>query len=142
MNPRDFHALAMGLAAGTTPAEHRTAVGRSYYAVFNVAADLLREFGFRIGRGAAAHGEVQKCLYNSGNPEVAYVASELGVLHSWRNRADYQLDKGDVEFPINATQAVELAGELISVLDRVASDANRLQIQSAIAAWRRANGYP
>src|SRR5262245_34579282 len=118
MDARDFHALAMRLAAGNTPAEHRTAVGRSYYAIFNVAADLLREFGFRIGRGAAAHGEAQKCLYNSGDAEIAHVASELGVLHAVRNRADYQLDKGDVEFPTNATQAADLAGELIASLDR------------------------
>src|SRR4249919_133567 len=130
MNPRDFHALAVHMAAGNTPAEHRTAVGRSYYAVFNVAADWLREFGFRVGRGAAAHGEVQKCLYNSGNSEIVHVASELGVLHALRNRADHQLDKGDVEFPINATQSADLAGELISTLDRVASGSDRPQIQS------------
>jgi len=141
MNARDFHELAVRLAAGNSAAEHRAAVGRSYYAVFNVA-DLLREFGFRVGRGAAAHGEVQKCLYNSGDADITHVASELGVLHALRNRADYQLDKGDVEFPANATQSVDLAVELIAILDRAGVGPNRPQIQATIAAWRRANGYP
>lgn len=68
MDPRDFHALAVRLATGTAPAaaDCRTAISRAYYAVFNVAAEHLRGMGFPIGKGAAAHGEVQKCLANGG----------------------------------------------------------------------------
>jgi hypothetical protein len=142
MNPRDFHVLAIHLAAGNSAAEHRTAVGRSYYAVFNVAADLLRSILVRISRGPAAHGEVQKCLANCGNPEVARVAGEMGNLHSWQNRADYQLDKLDVESAMNATEAADLAGQLIKAPDRVFASPARVPIQTAVAAWRRANGYP
>src|SRR4051794_25133410 len=58
MDPRDFHALAARLTAGTAPApaDCRTAINRSYYAVFNVAAEHLRSMGFPVGKGAAAHG--------------------------------------------------------------------------------------
>jgi hypothetical protein len=142
MNPREFQRLAIHLASGNSPAECRTAIGRSYYAVFNVSADLLRSLNIRIVRGPAAHSEVQNCLFNGGDPDVARVASELGELHSLRNRADYQLDKADAESATNATLAADLAGELIGTLDRVFSGPGRLRVQAEIMAWRRANGYP
>lgn len=142
MDPRDFHTLALRLAAGTTPAEYRTAIGRSYYAAFNVAAELLRNLGFPLGKGAAAHGEVQKCLSSAGDPGVAAVAAGLGQLHSRRNRADYQLDKLDVETSKNAVAAVAQAGAMIASLDKAFAGPQRAQLQSTIKQWRRDNGYP
>src|SRR5579884_2686180 len=117
MDPREFNRLAQRLAAGSSPAEFRSAISRAYYAVFNVGAEVLRSLGFRVGRGAAAHGEVQFCLQNSGDPEVAAVASELRNLHSLRNRADYQLDRTDAETALIATSTVATASALIHTLD-------------------------
>ena len=142
MDPRDFHALAVRLASGRGSAERRTSIGRSYYAAFNVAMEMLRSMGFRIGRAAAAHGEVRLCLSNSGDAEVVLVASELGKLHTWRIRADYDLDRADVETGGTVDAMAKLAGELIRSLDASFSGPNRPQVQSVIAAWRRANGYP
>lgn len=142
MDPRDFLTLADRLSAGTTAAEHRTAIGRSYYALFNVAADTLRQLGFHVRRSASAHGEVQLCLHNSGDPEVQAVASELGDLHSWRNRADYQLGKSDVEEAFNAATLVRIARGSIRSLDAAFSGPERIQLQATISQWRRANGYP
>ena len=141
MDPRDFHALAARLAGGT-PAELRSAVSRSYYAVFNVAAETLRALNFAIGKGAAAHGEVQKCLSNAGDPTVAAVASDLDALHSRRNRADYQLDRADVENRKNVQGAVSQAGVMIRVLAAAFGGPQRAQLQAAIQKWRRDNGYP
>jgi len=43
MDPHDFQSLAARLVAGgTAAADCRTAVGRAYYSVFNVAADHFR----------------------------------------------------------------------------------------------------
>lgn len=142
MDPRDFHTLAQRLAGSPTAAERRTAIGRSYYAVFNVAAEHLRASGFPIGKGAAAHGEIQKCLSNSGDAGVAAVASDLSDLHSQRNRADYQLDKPDVEKPGTAQAAVALAADLIRALDGAFVGPRRLQLQALIQKWLRDNGYP
>jgi hypothetical protein len=144
MDPRDFHSLALRLvsSASATAADCRTAVGRSYYAVFNVAADHLRRQGFRIGKGAAAHGEVQKCLSNSGEPVLATVASELNDLHTSRNRADYQLGPGDVENPAIARNVAAMAGRLIQYLDGSFGGVNSGSIYAAIQKWRRDNGYP
>lgn len=142
MDPHDFHSLAERLAGGATAAEYRTAVSRAYYAAFNVGAAHLRNLGFVIGRGAAAHSEVQRCLANAGDPAVAAAASDLGDLHSSRNRADYQLDRVDVEKAANASAVVALAADLIRTLDEAFQGPRRQQLQAAIQTWRRSNGYP
>ena len=144
MDPRNFHSLAVRLVAGASAAaaECRTAVGRSYYAVFNVAADHLRQQGFVIGKGAAAHGEVQKCLSNSGDPTLATVASELNDLHTIRNRADYQLGPGDVENLAFARNTAAMAGRLIQYLDTSFGGPDSGAIFATIQKWRRDNGYP
>ena len=142
MDPRDFITLAARLAAGSSASECRTAISRSYYALFNVGAAHLRDLGFSVGKGAAAHGEVQKCLSNSGVPEVVLVGSQLNILHSSRNRADYQLERTDVEKPGNAQAIVALARDLIHALDPSFRGTHRTQLQATIRQWRRDNGYP
>lgn len=141
MDPRDFQSLAVQLAGGTV-AQRRTAVGRSYYAAFNVAAAHLRSLGFRVRRGAAAHGEVQHCLSNSGDPDVVGVASEMSELHTARNRADYQMEDLAIELGPAVTQAVALAEKQIRTLDSAFAGPRRPQLQAAIAKWRRENEYP
>lgn len=120
MDPRDFHALALRLASGPGAAEYRSAISRSYYAAFNVGATTLRGLGFPIGKGAA-HGEVQKCLWNAGDAAVSTAVSVLDELHSRRNRADYQLERADAESAVNAQAAARLSGEAIETIDRVFS---------------------
>lgn len=142
MNPREFHALASTLAAGGTPAQSRAAISRAYYAAFNVGAELLRGMGFSLRRGAAAHGEVQRCLANSNDAEVAAVASDLNALHSQRIRADYQMDRADVENRRIAMDLARQAGMMIRALDGAFRGPRRAQIQSSIQNWRKANGYP
>jgi uncharacterized protein (UPF0332 family) len=141
MNPREFHGLAEQLAHGSTPAEFRTAIGRAYYAAFNVAADGLRTLGFRPGKGGAAHGEVARCMWNAGNPTITAAADKLNSLHSLRNRADYQMDKRDVEDPRVTQKAVEDARSVIHAIAAFTGP-HRNAIQAAIAQWRRENGYP
>jgi hypothetical protein len=142
MDPRDFHQLAARLAAAGGAAEARSAISRAYYAVFNVAAQSLRQLGFAVGRGAAAHGEVEKCLSNSGDADAQQVGSRLSVLHSRRNRADYQLDKSDVEDAREARVVVGQASDMIRALDTAFGGPQRAQLQASIQKWRRANGYP
>lgn len=142
MNPRDFHRLAEQLANRTTPAEFRTAIGRAYYAAFNVAAEGLRAVGTPLGKGAAAHGEAPHFLRNSGHADLARAATVLEFLHRVRNRADYQLDKADVETRQAAAGAVADARKAIDAIDTALTGPERASIQAAIAKWRRENGYP
>lgn len=142
MDPRDFLAQAKRLAAGAAPpADCRTAISRAYYAAFNVGAAHLRDFGFPVGRGAAAHGEVQRCLANCGDPAIAKAASQLGDLHTPRNQADYQMDRQDVEAPGAARMMTDLAGRVIQAFDTAFRGPARAQIDAAIRQWRRDNGY-
>lgn len=142
MDPREFHRLAEQLAQGRTPAEFRTAIGRAYYSAFNVAADGLRTLGFRLSKGGTAHGEVVHCVWNAGDPTVSAAADKLNSLHSLRNRADYQMDKRDVENSPVTKKAVEDARSVIQAIDAAFTGPQRTAIQSAIAKWRRENGYP
>jgi len=140
MNPRDFLALAVRLAQGPT-AEIRTSIGRSYYAAFNAGAEILRSLGFRVGRGAAAHGEVMHCFANCGDQAVATVADNLSLLHTLRNRADYQMDKVDVERRETALEAATRAALAIQLLDTAFTGPQRDALRQSIHSWRKANGY-
>ena len=142
MDPRDFQQLAERLARGTAPADRRTAIGRAYYAAFNVAADGLRSFGFPIARAAPAHGEINYCLWNSGNPTLTAQAQRLEFLRRMRNRADYELNQNDVENPTNVRKAIEAGREFIQSVDTVLTGPERASIHATIAKWRRENGYP
>lgn len=142
MDPRDFHKLAIRLAGGSSAADCRTAIGRAYYAVFNVGAQHLRNLGFKVRKGPGAHGEVQLCLANSGDADVMRAASDIGLLHSRRNKADYQLDHRDVEDPAVVRTVVDSAGQRIVTLDTAFTGPRRAVIHAAITKWRRENGYP
>ena len=137
MDPREFHRLASQLVGGTTPAEFRTAISRAYYAVYNVAVQILEEMGFRINRGPAGHGEVQNRLGNSGETEVMKIGSQLTDLHSRRIHADYRLDRTDVENEKTVRTLVEQAGRMIRTLDGCRSSPRRAQIIAAIRDWER-----
>ena len=137
MDPREFHRLASHLVGGSSPAEFRTAIGRAYYATYNVAVEILEDMGFRISRGPAGHGEVQHRLSNSDDTEVMRVGSQLTDLHSRRIQADNRLDRTDVENIKTARALVEQARRMIQALDGCRSDPRRAQIVAAIQDWER-----
>ena len=137
MNPRDFHQLASKLAAGVNAAELRTAVGRAYYAVYNVGVEILTGMGFRINEGPGGHGDVQKRLHNSGDDEIKNVAAQLSTLHSNRRDADYRMYKKNVENEKTVQAIVKQAGEMIQTLDRCCFGSKRPQIIQSIQEWER-----
>lgn len=144
MNPRSYQEFAERLMAAPrpNPAECRAAISRSYYACFNVGAEWLRSLGFPVGKGGAAHGEVRHCFNNSGIVSVTEAAHQLADLHMQRNRADYHLDRSDVERATVASALVQTAAAVIQSLDAAFSGPDRSRIQVNMQTWRRANGYP
>jgi hypothetical protein len=137
MNPREFQQLAKKLVSETSPAHLRTAISRAYYAAYNIAADVLREMGFHVPRSAYGHGDVQRWLGNCGDREVEAVGSQLAGLHSKRLRADYDLDKTDVERPKTAQAVVKQADKMIKVLESCRTGQKREQVIQAIREWKR-----
>ncbi len=144
MNPRDLHTLAIVLANRGDHAALRSAVSRAYYAVFNVASELLQEMGFHINKGPAGHSDIYYRLLGSGDAEVVDVGSTLGDLRAQRISADYRMQAQPVENQKNAQLWVKRAGAMIQALDVACSkqpDARRAQIITAIRTWEQSTGH-
>ena len=135
MDPRDFQKLAERLASGTSPAEIRSAISRAYYSVFNVGVELLNGMGFHTSKGPSGHGEVEHKLSNSGNTEVERVGSQLADLRNRRIRADYRLERRDVENQKTAQVLVRQAHKMVQVLDIYCTGQHREEIIKAIREY-------
>jgi uncharacterized protein (UPF0332 family) len=144
VNPRDFQTLAENLVKEPGAAQNRAAIGRSYYAVFNVAAGLLRGANFKILENAAAHLEVTRLLKASENDDVKRAGRQIGEMRSVRNKADYEMDRQDVERDATAATLVAAGRRCIEVLDAAFSGSDRGSIVAAMQAWlkRIAPGEP
>lgn len=137
MDPRDFQTLAEKLASGTSPAEMRTAISRSYYAVYNVGVELLNGMGFRSKEGPSGHTDVEFKLSNSTNIEVEKIGSQLADLRSKRIQADYRLDAPTVEGNSTAMATARQAKRMIKTLDTQCSGPKRGAIIKGIEQYLR-----
>jgi len=135
MDPREFQTLASTLVNGKTPAEIRTAISRAYYATHNVGVEFLSALGFIIPQNASGHAGVWDRLSNSGDKEIMYVGSKLQTLHGMRLRADYRLDKKEVENQKTAQGVVQDAKKMIDTLDINFSEQKKTEITKAIKDW-------
>ena len=66
MNGRDFLAVARALAAGTTEAEHRSAVSRAYYAAFHAVSAALLSRGETYSRHGQVLGAFNRAFVHTG----------------------------------------------------------------------------
>jgi hypothetical protein len=135
MDGRDFLHVAQNLMAEPTEAECRTAVGRAYYASFNVAADLLRALGFTIPKSAAAHGDVRNRLAAARHPDIVRAAAMLGDLHSRRIRADYVLTGFELWNEHTSRVYIKSCERIIESLDKCRTDPLRSSVRDAIKEW-------
>jgi len=117
MDPRDFLHLAKKLCSGNTEAERRTAVSRSYYAVYNLMAKFFRDKDIPVPLAAEGHEKVSQYVNNSGIPEAAKLSGAIGNLRGARNDADYELDQIDFNHKISALWVAE-AQRLISIFEK------------------------
>ncbi|SPD71992.1 hypothetical protein PITCH_A1150027 [uncultured Desulfobacterium sp.] len=137
MEPRQFQFLASRLAEnGAYPAEFRTAISRSYYAVFHFGLDLLDSLGFSIPQNPNAHEAVYRHLNNSGDADLVKVAVKLGDLRTKRIQADYRLNMSDVESKENAKMFVHSAESIIETMKKCCQGKDRNQIIRNIKDWK------
>ena len=134
MTGHDFHLLAKQLAGGTSEAEWRTSISRSYYGAFHVARTLLADLGFVIPPDDKAHTHVYWRLNNCGHATVRSAATDLYGLRRLRNRADYDLYRA-VAAPLAHNQ-VTLASTIIQTLDNL-TPAERIQIRDVMIVYER-----
>ncbi len=139
MNPRDFHELATELVNSDDVAKIRTAISRTYYAVYNTGFEVLTGMGFSPYAGPSGHKDVQNHLNNSGDEKLVMASCQLDNLFSKRIRADYKLDKKDVENRKTANGLVQEASSIIKTLDISASKygGKRDKIIKSITAWKK-----
>ena len=139
MNPKEFQYLASGLVEknGAFPSEYRTAISRSYYAVYNLGINLLKEMGFTISKKIDAHESMRRHFNNSGDIELINAAEKIKDLKNKRKHADYDLDRHDVEKKHNAKAYVYSADRLIKTMEKQCNGENRSQIKKSIQNWRK-----
>jgi uncharacterized protein (UPF0332 family) len=142
MDPRDFYQIATSLATSQKPGERRTAVGRAYYAAYNVAATFLRDLKVTIEKKPESHKKVQEFLSNSGDKEITEIAHKLETMRTMRNHADYDLDNPTPENPQKVEINIALAKNFIKAIDKCSSENKRLAVvETNVQKWREENGY-
>ena len=134
MSGREFLPVAKALLGAGTEAAWRSAVSRAYYAVFQVAPELMEDLKFSVPRGDRAHGYLWLRLSNCGDPSVQGAGRELNDLRRERNRADY-----DVNIPLSTSTAAALirdAEQIIQALDALV-EPTRTQVADAMKVYER-----
>jgi uncharacterized protein (UPF0332 family) len=130
IGPDDFLNLADDLVQGSSEAEWRTAISRSYYAAFLAAREFFIALGFRVPRASKAHSYVWMRLANCGDPVLTLVGNDLNNLQSERNRADY-----DIHLTVNQANSQRRAQVARLALTRLAAglvDPVRTQVCDAM----------
>ena len=142
MNPKEFQYFASGLVEhGVFASEFRTAISRSYYAVYNLGISLLKEMDFIIPVDSNAHKAVYYHFNNSGDSLLIEVATKIDDLRTKRNHADYDLDRPYVEKKQNAKAIVHSADRLIQTMEKQCTGKNRSQIIKSIQDWRKKTSH-
>src|SRR5208337_585022 len=127
MEPRDFLTLAEKLvvAKNAGAAHFRTATGRAYYAAFHQVSKVLGELGFPPAESAEGRVQAVRLLQRSGDTNLEPAGGLLGDLYILRRKADYELQRPDVEKMISAQKAVEIARSIFDDLDSFVADQSR-----------------
>jgi hypothetical protein len=138
MEPKAFLDLAANLKDGKNEASWRTSVSRSYYALFNLAAQFIRPyFPNVLPRAAEAHKKIYLYLFHCGIEDVELIASDLDDLRTERNDADYQLNL--VKFVgKHADATYKKASRAIQNFEQVtASEETRKAIINGIESYKK-----
>jgi hypothetical protein len=139
MDPRDFKTLASALVKPGAAANNRTAIGRAYYAAFNVALDHLRAEGFPIRQNNSAHEEITRHLAWCNDADVKRAGSQIHDLRGKRNKADYHLTDPETDSDTAATFWVAKAQDCsIAILDAAFQGTDKATIVQDIRAKRKA----
>jgi len=125
MDPKDFYTLAEKLSQTDDPAHCRSAISRAYYAVYNHAVNILRDWGFEVENRPSGHKEVQYRLFYSNDTDFQHISTQLGDLLGDRVKADYRLDQPGIESQRTAKSKVSLVKRIMEDLSAGAKDAHR-----------------
>ena len=95
----------------------RTAIGRAYYAVFNIAREFVQDVDGVIVPDNDAHGFLIRYFLNSAGSIQRKIARELEFMRDARNRADY--DKRYAELQEDVQRVIQRARITITWIDQI-----------------------
>jgi uncharacterized protein (UPF0332 family) len=138
MNGRAFLKAAEYLLKRKEEEVLRSAVSRSYYALFHESRDFLKELQIPCSRGPQAHGEVRSRLNNCGDQQMQEVSRLLAQLHKERLLADYDLDDKTLLDANTCVLLVKSAAIGIDYLDATRQSLTRCDlIRNSIREYER-----
>ncbi len=94
MDPVDFLDIAARFWPSASEAERRTAIGRSYYALYNLVLDSLSSHDIKFQRAGRDHELLVYYLTTCPDPNAAKIGAALRDLRVQRNLADYDMSVG------------------------------------------------
>jgi hypothetical protein len=149
VDPADFLIVARNFYNSGSEAERRTAISRSYYALFNMLREKLLSVGVKLDRTADDH---QLIAYYLTNCRPASPATGVGValnsLRTDRNIADYDMsvsiDAKKAEYAKKAEFAYRKAADNFQKFDSLDMKAlnNLAQCITALVPPRRLINRP
>ena len=95
----------------------RTAIGRTYYATFNIARDYLEQIEGVVVPVANVHNFVAGYFRHSPDPRYTLIGRYLYELRDERNRADY--DRYFSNVPRAARQVLRNATTVIEMISQL-----------------------
>jgi uncharacterized protein (UPF0332 family) len=126
VDPLQFLTLAEWLLKDHRhPAGTRSAISRAYYASHHVACQFVESAGIVVSKSNDRHLDVVRHLEQSSDEIIEKIASDLTVLRSARNDADYQLNQMRVQNELTAAFIVERAKDLIARIQDCRNDPAR-----------------
>ena len=135
MDPLNFLGVARTLSETDQESNHRTSVGRSYFAVFNhfrLRLDSLKP----LPKTQEDHSLVVRYLTKAPNSELQSVGQTLSDLRKSRNEADYDMDV--VVGQDQSRLALAKANRAIEKSQRVTEDTLKAAMK-VLPIFRRAN---
>lgn len=146
MDARAFYnvALEITLRSPTAgPAWCRTAIGCAYYATLIVTVESLDVAGVKVASGPNKHTDASRFLHQSGDTQLRTAAATLDSLKTERHRADYEMNRSDVETITHARRAVQDAKDILTWLDGFVKDPARMAAAKAsIDSYKKKIGAP
>ncbi len=110
----EYFKLAEELAKGQTEAKARSSISRAYYAIFNIAKQIIEEKDpFIKVPTINVHGWLISYLKSPRDRFSYQLSQDIRILRDSRNDADY--DSSPISFK-KANQSLELARSMIEKL--------------------------
>ena len=119
-----------------TPQAFRTAISRSYYAVYGVVCDLLDKAGIEIIEPNQGHNAAKQVLLFCSDDLSKRLGGDLKTLHGQRWSADYDMKDQLIGTYETASVGLKQAEDCIGDIDSLfRSKGSFAQMKSKLKKW-------